>query len=502
VAASTRIARLTHRQYTNTVRDLFGITDDAAAGFAPDALNGFAFDTSIDLRVDARLGPQYRASAEALAERSVSEAPLFERVVGCAPAEAGCADAFIRSFGLRVFRRPLSEIEVTRLRALFDQGVTLVASGDAFRDGVRMVVEAMLQAPQFVYRTELAAAADESGLVALDGFEIASRLSYVIWDSMPDGPLFELAAASALATPAQVRAAAERMLADPKALEKKISFHEQAFQFGRFSKIAPDPGTYPGLPGDLVDRVRLASRRYVQEVVVTGGGLREFLTAPYAFADSALAPLYGRSGSAELARIEFEPSERKGFLMQVGFLASNAYAIKTDPIHRGLFVLRDVLCREIQDPPPGATDTPPPVIDPPPATTREEIALLTGQPSCLGCHIEINAPGFAFESFDATGSARSMENGVPVDTAGEFELDGQVFTFTNAHGLVDRLADSAEARSCYATHFIEFAHGRDLAPQDDATRAALSAPLSVDRILAAITETDAFRLRPVNEVGP
>ena len=502
VAASTRLARLTHRQYANTVRDLFGVTEDATSGFAPDALNGFAFDTSVDLHVDARLGPQYRESAEGLAERAVSDTALFERVVGCAASDTACADSFIRNFGLRAFRRPLVDAEVVRFRALFDQGATLVASGDAFRDGVRVVVEAMLQSPQFLYRTELGSAADSNELIALGGYEVASRLSYLIWDSMPDAALFELAAAGALGTPEAVKAAAERMLAEPRALEKKLSFHEQAFQFGRFSRIAPDSDTYPGLPDDLVDRVQLASRRYVEEVVRNGGGLREFLTAPYAFADAELAPLYGRSVEAGLARLDFATGERRGFLMQIGFLASNAYAIKTDPIHRGLFVLRHLLCRDIADPPAGASETPLPEVDVPPATTREEVTLLTSQATCLGCHLEINAPGFAFESFDAVGGARDTENGVAVDTSGELAIDGQHFAFANAGELVERLADSAEARACYAAHYLEFAHGRDLAPQDSTTRDALAAPLSVDEIVVGIAMSDAFRLRPVNEVGP
>lgn len=502
VAASTRVARLTHRQYANTVRDLFGIDDDVTSGFAPDALNGFAFDTSVDLRVDARLGPQYRASAEALAERAVSETALFERIVGCSTSDAACADSFIRGFGLRAFRRPLVEAEVTRFRALFDQGAALVASGDAFRDGVRVVVEALLQSPQFLYRAELGSAADSNGLIALDGYEVASRLSYLIWDSMPDAALFELAGAGALGTPEAVRVAAERMLAEPRALEKKLSFHEQAFQFGRFSRIAPDSDTYQGLPADLVDRVQLASRRYIEEVLRNGGGLRELLTAPYAFADAELAPIYGRSVEGGLARLDFTAGERKGFLMQIGFLASNAYAIKTDPIHRGLFVLRHLLCRDIADPPAGASETPLPETDVPPATTREEVTLLTSQPTCLGCHLEINAPGFAFESFDAVGGARVTENGAAVDTSGELDIDGRTFAFADAGELVERLADSAEARNCYAAHYLEFAHGRDLAPQDTATRDALSAPLSADEVVVGIATSDAFRLRPVNEGGP
>jgi hypothetical protein len=503
VTPTTRIARLTHAQYRNTVRELFGISDDATAEFAPDALNGFRYDTSIDFRVDARLGPQYRTVAESLAERAVTDDAVFARVVTCTSTDATCRDAFIHSFGQRAFRRPLAAAEVTRFQALFDQGATLVGSGDAFRDGVRLVVEAMLQAPQFLYRTELSATAAGDGLIALDPWELASRLSYTLWDSMPDEPLFMEAQAGRLADAASVRAAAERMVTDQRALEKAVSFHAQALGFDRFSRIAPDADTYPNVPSNFISRVRDASERFVGEVYTTGGGIQELLTAPYAFADSELAPLYGKTAGTDLTKIDFLPTERKGLLMQVGFLAANSYSIKTDPIHRGLFVLRNLLCRTIPDPPAGASMTPPPATDTPPRTTREEVDLLTMQPGCGGCHAEINAPGFAFESFDAIGQARTTENDVSVDTTGELALEDGPLVWQNALELVDGLAQSSETSGCYAASFIEFAYGRRLTTGDDATRAALAAsPVGARALQATLTTTPAFLKRVPNEVGP
>jgi hypothetical protein len=503
VTPTTRVARLTHAQYRNTVQELFGITEDATAEFAPDALNGFKYDTSIDFRVDARLGPQYRAAAETLAERTVTDDAVFARVVTCTGTDATCRDAFIRDFGQRAFRRPLVAAEVTRFQALFDQGPTLVGSGDAFKDGVRLVVEALLQSPQFVYRTELSASAGSDGLIALDSWELASRLSYALWDSMPDAALFTEAQAGRLADAASVRAAAERLVMDSRALAKAVSFHAQALGFDRYARIAPDGDTYPDVPENFSGRARDASERFVSEVFTTGGGIQELLTAPYAFADAELAPLYGKTVSGGLSRVEFAPTERKGLLMQVGFLASNSYSIKTDPIHRGLFVLRNILCRVIDDPPPGASMTPPPETDTPPRTTREEVDLLTMQPGCGGCHSEINAPGFAFESFDAIGQARTMENGVAVDTAAELALEDGNLVFQNALELVDGLARSSEANGCYAANWIEFAHGRRLSTGDDATRAMLATtPVGARALLATLTTTPAFLKRVPNQVAP
>lgn len=501
--ALTRVARLTHEQYQNTASALLGISDTPADEFAPDALNGFAFDSSVDYLVDARLGPQYRAAAEALAELAVTQDAVFARLVSCDPAAASCAGEFIASFGERAFRRPLNPAEVGRFSALFARGTELVGSGDAFRDGVRLVVEAALQSPQFLYRTELSSATNANGQVTLDAWEIASRLSYLAWNSMPDAELFTLSRSGALSDEVLVESAVRRLLQDGRSTRKLVSFHEQVWQFARFSKIAPDASTYPLAPVDMATLVSAASRRFVEEVIASGGGLREFLTAPYAFADPGLAPLYGKSTSSGLSKLDFTNGERQGFLMQVGFLASNAYAIKTDPIHRGLFVLRDLLCRHVAEPPPGASTTPPPATPVPPKTTREEVSALTEQTGCKVCHAQINPPGYAFEGFDAIGRVRMEEGGVPVDTSGTITLDGANVSFADAHALVQALATSAEARACYARKWLLFAHGRNLDANDEAQVSSLATEsIPVKDLVTRIATSSAMLRRLPNEVAP
>jgi hypothetical protein len=500
----TRSARLTHSQYQAALLELFGIEDSPSASFAPDATSGFEFENRLDLHVDARLGPQYRSAAETVATRVASDSAILTRIVPCTMADAACPAEFVTSFGRRAFRRPLTDDESTRLTALFARGPELVASGDAFRDGVRLVVEYVLQSPKFLYRSELGAETNAEGLIALDGWEIASRLAFFLWNSIPDAALLDAAESGELASEDGVRTAVGRLLADPKALATNVAFHSQAWQFGRFARIAPDADTYPDAPADFVLRADASARRFIEEVVRTGGGLEEFLTAPYAFADSELAPLYGTSVSGgALTRIDFDPGERRGFLMQVGFLASHAYAIKTDPIHRGLFVLRELLCRDVPAPPPGATETPPPETDEPIETTRDEISLLTGQDACAGCHVDINAPGFAFENFDAVGALRTEENGVAVDTTGELTLDDGPVTFANASELVQALAESREARACYAGKWLSFAYGRRLTPDDEPSRTALAVEaLGTDELARAVATTRAFLFRAPNEVAP
>lgn len=500
----SRVVRLSHAQYSSTVRDLFGIDESPDSTFAPDALNGFGFDTSADLRVDPRLGPQYRNAAEQLAERVVSDEAVFDRVVTCDAADSGCASEFVGSFGERAFRRPLTQTEKSRFDALFTEGSELGDTGNAFRDGVQLVVEAMLQSPQFLYRTEVSEGAVQNGREALDDWEIASRLSYFIYNSMPDEALFQKARAGQLRSAAQVSAEVARMLDDDRASDKMVSFHEQVWQFGRYSKISPDPKTYPNMPADLGERLRSASSRFMASVIDDGGGLQELLTAPYAYADSALAPLYGQSVTGNtLSRVDFADGERKGFMMQPGFLASNAYSVKTDPIHRGLFVLRDMLCRVIPDPPAGAAQTPPPESPVPIETTRQEVTLLTGQLYCPTCHSQINEPGFAFEGFDAIGRTRERENGVEVDTTGSITLDGEAVEFDGASGLVQALADSTEARDCYTRRFLEFAYGRPLGAGEQSLRETLAAqPRGVREIVTSLAASPEFSSRELSQENP
>src|SRR5690606_16871053 len=214
--------RLSHAQYKNTIQDLLGVDDDLTQAFAPDAQNGFGFETSVDLFVDGRLGPQYRAAAEALAARVASSNALLDRLLPCDYSDASCASGFVADFGARAFRRPLTRTELDGFMALFDQGSDLIGSGDDFKDGVALVIEAMLQSPQFLYRTELSDDPSPDGSIPLDDYEIASRLSYFIYNSMPDDELFAAAAAGDLSSAAAARSQVDRMLRSERALASLV----------------------------------------------------------------------------------------------------------------------------------------------------------------------------------------------------------------------------------------------------------------------------------------
>lgn len=496
----TRAARLTHTQYANTIRDLLGVEDALSDGFAPDALNGFEFSTSLDYAVDGRLAPQYQQAAETLAERVVTDDAVWSHVMPCAEATDECRDRFVTEFGLRAFRRPVTEQEHSAIAALFAQGPELVASGDDVRDGVQVVVEALLQSPYFLYRVELSNDPD-SETVALSDYEIASRLSFLLLDSMPDDELFAAAADGKLSDPTEVRSQVERLLESPRATQQLVSFHEQAWQFGRYNKVSPDSTLFPDLPDDFATRLLNASQRFVADVVEAEGGVAELLTAPFAYADESWAHLYDEEVTGDLQRIDLDPAQRLGILGQVGFLASHAHAQKTDPIHRGLFVTRDLLCRSVGVPPAGASMATLPEGSPRPETTREEVTLLTSPKGCVECHALINPPGFAFEGFDAVGQSRDSENGTPVDTKTTVLLDGSDHNVSGAVELISLLATSAEVRDCYATKWLTFAHGRKLTTDELGDLSHLNSPISVRELVSQIASDSHYLTRPSTEVS-
>lgn len=497
----TRFARLTHAQYDNTVRELLGIDNKPSSGFAPDALNGFAFSSSTDFIVDARLAPQYRNSAEALAEQVILEAEVYAQVVPCTDESEECRNQFIADFGRKAFRRPLTAEQTTAFTQLFSQGADLVASGNAFSDGVQLVVETVLQSPQFLYRTELSTTESDAATIALDDYDVASRLSYFIYNSMPDSELFEAAASGQLHTVAAVATQVTRMLQDSRALQQLVAFHEQAWSFARYNNIAPDPVSFPGIPADLSTRLLTASEYFVRDVIEEGGGVEDMLIAPFAYADEGVAPLYGLELEGGFERIELEPTERIGLLAQPGFLASHAYAQKTDPIHRGLFVVRELLCRGIGEPPAGATEAELPPGSPVPKTTREEVELLTSPDSCAPCHKLFNPMGFAFEGFDALGQLRTDEDGEPVNTAGAITVDGATLEIDGALDLIHAIAASDEVKRCYARKWFSFAHGRNVVNADMPVVDGLVSDLSVREVVTAIVSDPSYLIRPKAETA-
>ena len=502
---ATRAARLTHLQYENTLQDLLHVDDVASltADLRPDpATAGFLFDNdSVALSVDSALFGGYQRVAAALAQQVVDDAGLLAQATGGATE----AEAFVRGFGLRAHRRPLSDDEVSEYVALHAMGATLEPTRNAFDAGVRLVIEAMLQAPSFLYRIE-ASETEAGGVIPLNDYEVASRLSYALWNSMPDPDLFAAAEDGMLTDADGVAEQAARMLDDERARAMVTHFHDQLFETEDFANIQPSENAFPDISPDLGADALEEHERFVRDVVFErNGDYTELLTSNQTFVNADLADIYGLSGTFSDAFVPVTlDAHRRGLLTQVGFLAANATSTAPDPIHRGVFIARKIACLALPAPPANI----PPL---PPAegrTNRETIEEHTQQPGsvCAGCHAPIINPlGFPFESFDAVGAFRTMDNGHPVDTSSNAPVGSENVEVADAVQLADALAASVDVHSCYTKHWIELLHGRASTDGDEALEERLGAAsqrgeLSIRQLIAALVTSPAFLTRSAEEL--
>jgi hypothetical protein len=498
----TPFRRLTRDEYDSTVRDLLGDTTRPGREFPPDeALGAFGSGTAVSLLQTE----QYMAAAEQLAADAVADLPAL---LPCDPAEIGedaCALEFIESFGLHAWRRPLAPSEVETIAALYASTKPL----DGFAASIELVVAAMLQSPYFLYRAELGASEGTGAVVPLSAYEIATRLSYLLWNSMPDDALFAAAASGELETADGVEAQARRMLTDARAQGAARNFFVQYLGLAGIEDVGKDGTLHPEWSPAIARKMRREAMEFVDHVLWEGDGRFETLmTGSFTFVDEELAGVYGIEGvtGTEFVRVELDPAQRAGLLTMPGLLAVNSHADQSSPVYRGLFVREQMLCQHLPSPPDGLVVSAP---DPAPGlTTRERFDQHRTDPSCASCHQMMDPLGFGFERYDAMGLWRETENGgLPVDASGEVmgsvDADG---AFDGAAELAERLSQSSQARACFATQWMRYGLGRAETDADDCTlaevyRAFEETDGDVLETLVAITRTDAFRHRHAIDAG-
>lgn len=502
-APATKLVRLTHTQYDNTVNDLLGLFETPSASFTADpSFSGFN-NNAEGMVVADRLGRDYRRAAEDLATKVITTPASRAAVLPCTANTDACKQQFISVFGRRAFRRPLTTTEEAAYFALFQQGPALVDGTDAFSAGVSITVEAMLQSPNFLYRTEVDLEAGPDGLSRLTPYEVASRLSYLLWDTLPDQQLLDAADRGALSTPEEVRAQAERLLSDARANRAVDDFHAQWLELERYRTIVRDPALFPNFNASMPPMMQEETQRFVRSIVLEDRApFSALYTANYTFVNAELARLYGMSGSfgAGFTRVTLDPAQRKGLLTQPGLLASHSYSRTDSPIHRGVFVVRRVLGILQADPPPGIDFTLPPMSGTI-RTTRDQVTLKTSARDCAGCHNTINGPGFAFGHYDAVGQWRTQENSVDVDTTGTLNLTDGPHAFTDALTMIDVIAASQEARRSYARNWFRYASQRATAPGDSCELETLATGLASSErpareLLIDLALLPSFTLRP------
>jgi hypothetical protein len=512
-AGRAPLRRLNRLEYDNTVRDLLGVEGSAAAFPADPVIDGF--DDQVEGQsMSPLLAEHVMVGAEQLASEALAN---LDALLPCDPGasvetETLCAAAFIDEFGLRAYRRPLDDGQRTSLMTTYARGRELEGE---FAAGLRWVIERMLQSPQFLYRIELEGAQVEDlhgqAIVALDDWELASRLSYLLWRSMPDERLFELAAAGTLGDRDTLAAEAARMLEDPRADATLLDFHRQWLDLRRLDQALKSSALYPEFTPALVSSMRTSTDRFVEHALNEGEGtLGELLGADYAFVDSRLATLYGvpHSGAPGFERVDLDPQQRRGLLTHASVLAGLAGAEESSPVSRGRFVRERLLCGELSPPPPGLDTELPPLE--PGATTRERFEQHTSDPTCAGCHVLMDPIGFGFEHYDAIGRFRSDQDGQAIDASGTVVGLGAAgdVAFDGAIELATVLAEAPAVEACYARQWFRYGLGRREDPEVDAcTLTTLEDSLrdsggDVRALLLALVVSDAFLVRTTEGLAP
>jgi hypothetical protein len=494
--ASAQARLLTRSEYRRTVRDLLDTRLDPTTAFPPEpVVAGFENDASSH-QPNPLLVEKHAAAAALLATDLLERG--IETIFTCeeeSPSE-DCAFEFVDSFGLRAFRRPLTKGERASFLELYDQANPSLGHNAA----LATVVEAFLQSPQFLYRVEAPISQAGGQAVKLGPYEMASRLSYFFWGTMPDKRLLEAAAKDELSTAEQVSAQARRLVASSRAQARAREFHDQWLGLRNLLSVARNDA-----PEDAGQSWYESTHRFIDGVL-----WGETPTAPELFTssvvhfDAPLASLYGFEASEDWQTAQ-DPSRRHGLLTQPGLMALLSHAEQSSPVQRGVFVREHILCEEVKPPPPTVDDNPP---DPDPSlTTRERFQIHTESPVCANCHRVIDPVGFGFESYDHLGRHRATENGIPIDASGailevkETAIEGE---FADTEQLTERIAHSETAVGCLARKWFTFAMGRahssaDTCSTDQALELSASSGGDLRELLVQLAASPAFRYRPAHE---
>jgi hypothetical protein len=494
---------LTRFEYNNILRDLLGDTSEPARAFPPEnEVEGYRTNANAN-HANPLLVQSYLTVSESIAANAVQS--RLQTVAPCG--EGGdplaCGRAFISGFAARAFRRPLADAELLPLTTVFEVG-----NAESYAKGVELVIQAVLQSPQFLYRVDsLRAPTPETGAIALGGYEMAARLAFTLWGSVPDQQLLEAAEDGHLLTPADVEREARRLLADKRAHDIVRDFSEQWLDLSRLDGAVRE-GTNLDV-NVLNSSLRLSLTHFLDDAYFGAqGSFERLFTDPSVWINGTLAEVYG--GHAPVADFTPQslPEPRAGLLTQPALLALLSHSDQTAPVIRGVFVRERILCLPVAPPPPTVNAVPP---DPDPnATTRERFRQHTEQVACFGCHKLIDGVGFGFERYDQLGRYRAVENDLPVDESGEIvssseaTLDG---AFSGAAELAERIAASPRARDCLATNWYTYAFGRKEQPEDACSLDQLKARFrssdgDLKELLIGLTQTDSFLYRPAMTEAP
>jgi hypothetical protein len=477
------IRRLNRTEYANTIRDLLGVEFNSAADFPSDDV-GYGFDNIGDvLSLPPLLMEKYLDAAEKIAAKAVAadksgSAPQHReqshrRIFFVAPGGKISADVaaeqILRLLATRAYRRPVRDAELARLSKL---AASARGRGDSFESSIQTALQAILVSPYFLFRVELDPETNDAGQIRmLNGFELASRLSYFLWSSMPDAELFDLAARGTLHSNLgrQVR----RMLTDAKSKALVENFAGQWLQLRNLDLVSPDKSQFPAFDQDLRRAMRTESEMFFEAIVREDRSVLELLDADFTFVNAVLARHYGLTGvegdqfrrvSLPADRTQQSTSARGGVLTQAAVLTVTSNPTRTSPVKRGKWVLQNILGAPPPDPPANVPMLREDAKAVATGTLRQRMEQHRKDPNCAVCHKEMDAMGFALENFDAVGAWRTKEGSFPIDARAQLP-DGRSFNGPRELKAILRGNSDAFAR-CLAEKLLTYAIGRGVEPYD------------------------------------
>ena len=496
------VRRLTAEELNRTLRDLFPRTVVPGIEITEDRGKDFAQETSRQVVSDLFV-EQLRAGINVVVSAVVADrSALLPRDPADVADEAAVVDELLQSLLVRAFRRPVNAAERQRFVDFFVARRADVDSG--FDAALQLTLQGVLQSPAFLYRLELnddAVDLDSEDRVPVTSIEMASRLSYFLWGSMPDAALLQAGIDGTLSTSSGISAQAQRLLADPKSKDAILSFHRQWLDFDRILVSNKSPERFPQYNDFIRQAMRREADQFIDLVFEQDPTLRALLTSNQTRLLPALNSVYGTTATTDDEQVTL-PAERSGVLTQAWFLGSRGHAVEGSPVLRGVYVLERLICE-----PPGAPDgsidtTPPQPEEGIAVTNRDRYREHSSGTVCFSCHEAIDGVGFGLEAFDAIGQFRTVDNGQPVDASGTLAGTRIGGTYNGAVELGRALADSAVVHDCVARQWFRFATGRrDEAFDDGDLKNVVSAfeakDTDIRALLQALVAADAFRLRKV-----
>lgn len=494
------IRRLNRAEYNNTVRDLLKLDLQLADDFPSDDV-GEGFDNIGDvLTIPPLLMEKYLAAAQTIA-KAVQQNEVARKIV--LPEEAkndsetvAVIRRNLRQFASKAWRRPVTDEEEQRVFALVQAAYESGAENDEI---FVTVVSAILSHPNFLFRIERDPPPDdEDGIRALDGFELATRLSYFLWSSMPDQELFDAAADGSLTQPAVLESQAIRMLHDPKAQALVNNFAGQWLQLRDVDRLQPDPEMFAAFDDELRHAMKRETEVFFETMMREDRSVLEFLTADFTYVNARLAQHYGIDGvQGERFQKVAVPPGRRGVLTHAGILMLTSNPTRTSPVKRGKWVLENILAEPPPPPPPDVpeleegTETL--------GSLREQMEQHRSNPACAVCHVKMDAIGFGMENFDAVGAWRERDGRFEVDASGE--LPGGR-SFDGAADLMQILADQkkTEFLRCLSRKMLVYALGRGLTTYDRCAINEIVSSLEANeyrfsKMVTSIVLSDPFRFR-------